>query len=78
MQSGQFRFPKIIIWLPPRQDKTQLFCFLYAFEMTGILCRGQEDSNNIEYILVFPAHTTENFVCVLIKTDQISVWRTSI
>jgi len=73
MQSGQFRFPKIIFWLPSLQDKTQQFGFLYAFEMTAILYREQEGSNKIQFILVFPSHTTDTFIWVLIKTDPTSV-----
>jgi len=77
--------------LLPLQDKIRLFCFLYAFEITGNLYRQQEGSNKIEYILVSSRHTKEtllcksvSFVCVSIsthtgayrvKTDQTSIWR---
>jgi hypothetical protein len=48
-----------------RQTPTVLF--LYAFEIIGILYREQEGSNKIEYILVFPTHTSDTFVWVLIE-----------
>jgi len=61
MQSGQFRFPKIIIWLPLLQDKTHLLGFLYAYEMTAILYHEKEGSNKILFILVFH-HTQQTLL----------------
>jgi len=47
--------------------QTPAVMFLYAFEMIGILYLEQEGSNKIEYILVFPTHTTDTVVWVLIE-----------
>jgi hypothetical protein len=51
----------------PSQDKTQQFCFLYAFEMTGILDHGREGTSKTQYSSVFPSHTTDTFVWVFIE-----------
>jgi hypothetical protein len=53
--------------------KTKPSCFLYAFEMTGILHLEQEAPNKIQYISVFPSHTTDTLVAYRAKTDQSSV-----
>ena len=60
---GQFRFPKIIILLPPLQNKLHLFCYFIAFEMTGILYCEEGRLNTIQYASVFPTHTPNRYFC---------------
>ena len=64
---GHIRFPKIIILLPPLQNKTHLLCYFVAFEMTGILYCEEGALNKTRCVLVFATQPTDNYVRVLIE-----------